>query len=87
MMFTISRAETKCRTSCFFRATGQIADKFLHGRAERGLFVSGIHAVAVQFDKDPIRSAFYRNRGLFPQSQSMEACRIRLRQSCIVDSQ
>src|ERR1700674_704820 len=59
------------------RSTNQLAHKFLHSRAEVGLFVPGIHAMGMQFDKQPVGSAFYRNSRAFPKAQAMEAGRIR----------
>ncbi len=72
--------------AAFLRAFQQLRQKLLHGRARYSLLLRQIHAVAMQFDEEPVRSSRDRNRSFLPEFQTPQAGRIAADQRCILDS-
>jgi len=48
----------------------EVSQKFLHGSAQHGGVLRGIHAVAVQFDKKPVGTTGDGNCGALPQGDA-----------------
>ena len=56
----------------------QVGQKLAHGCAEHSRILRGIHAMAMQLDKQPFRPALDRNRSPLPQGNASNVGRVRL---------
>src|SRR5689334_20580076 len=64
----------------------EIREKFLHGCAEHGGLLRGIHAMAMQFHEKPVGAAVNRDGGALPKRKAADVWRRGVGEAAILNA-
>src|SRR6266853_5754831 len=68
------------------RAADQCVKKIAEAVAYNGVFLGWVHAMAMQFDEQPVGTSEHANLCLFPEGQPVHSCGIGSGDGAVVES-